>query len=130
MRGCPKDLSRLFVYESCDFDVWKCKKCAGLWFPPKVVSEVIGHPPTPPSQKDPTEQSIVQCPEDRVLLIPIHSHGVEIDLCPKCGGVWLDHGELETILTNKGYSLGGDVAGHLAAEAFGVVLEFIVNALS
>ncbi|HEX3356880.1 MAG TPA: zf-TFIIB domain-containing protein, partial [Tepidisphaeraceae bacterium] len=25
-------------------------------------------------------------------------HGVEIDQCPNCSGVWLDRGELETIL--------------------------------
>jgi Zn-finger nucleic acid-binding protein len=26
------------------------------------------------------------------------THGVEIDLCPRCRGVWLDRGELDRIL--------------------------------
>ncbi len=28
-------------------------------------------------------------------------HGVEIDRCPKCGGVWLDPGELELLTSDK-----------------------------
>jgi len=27
-----------------------------------------------------------------------HRHGVEIDLCPQCRGVWLNRGELDTII--------------------------------
>jgi hypothetical protein len=26
-------------------------------------------------------------------------HGIEIDLCPKCRGIWLDRGELDKIVT-------------------------------
>jgi Zn-finger nucleic acid-binding protein len=29
-------------------------------------------------------------------------NGVEIDQCPNCSGVWLDRGELETILSQSG----------------------------
>jgi Zn-finger nucleic acid-binding protein len=28
----------------------------------------------------------------------VRRHGVEIDICPKCRGVWLDRGELEKLL--------------------------------
>lgn len=41
----------------------------------------------------------MQCP---LCLDPIlderQSHGIEVDVCPNCGGVWLDRGELEKLI--------------------------------
>lgn len=31
-------------------------------------------------------------------LAPTYRHGIEVDVCPRCKGVWLDRGELEKIL--------------------------------
>jgi uncharacterized protein len=33
--------------------------------------------------------------------------GIEIDYCPNCRGVWLDRGELDTILDRTMRTLGG-----------------------
>ena len=38
------------------------------------------------------------CPNCRVDLVMSERRGVEIDYCPKCRGVWLDRGELDTII--------------------------------
>jgi len=38
------------------------------------------------------------CPIDGATLVMTDRHGVEIDYCPKCRGVWLDRGELDKIL--------------------------------
>ena len=38
------------------------------------------------------------CPACRVDLVMSERHGVEIDYCPRCRGVWLDRGELDKIL--------------------------------
>lgn len=38
------------------------------------------------------------CPHCAVELRITNRQGVEIDLCPKCRGVWLDRGELDKIL--------------------------------
>lgn len=32
------------------------------------------------------------------LLVMAERHGIEIDYCPKCRGVWLDRGELDKII--------------------------------
>lgn len=40
----------------------------------------------------------MQCPRCRVDLAMSERHGVEIDYCPKCRGVWLDRGELDKII--------------------------------
>lgn len=37
------------------------------------------------------------CPADGTTLTKEVAHSVIIDRCPKCGGVWLDAGELEVI---------------------------------
>jgi uncharacterized protein len=38
------------------------------------------------------------CPVDGTPLIKIVKNGIEIEYCPTCGGVWLDHGELEKLI--------------------------------
>lgn len=34
------------------------------------------------------------CPKCGVELLASDREGIEIDCCPQCGGIWLDHGEL------------------------------------
>ncbi len=31
-----------------------------------------------------------------------HRHGIEIDMCPRCRGIWLDRGELDKLLDDAG----------------------------
>ena len=40
----------------------------------------------------------MKCPNDDTLLVMTDRHGVEIDYCPTCRGVWLDRGELDKII--------------------------------
>ena len=37
-------------------------------------------------------------PIDQTDLMMTERHGVEIDYCPKCRGVWLDRGEIDKII--------------------------------
>ncbi len=40
----------------------------------------------------------MNCPTDGTTLLMSERHGIEIDYCPQCRGVWLDRGELDKIL--------------------------------
>ena len=40
----------------------------------------------------------MKCPIDGVDLMMSERHGIEIDYCPQCRGVWLDRGELDKII--------------------------------
>jgi Zn-finger nucleic acid-binding protein len=40
----------------------------------------------------------MKCPIDGTELVMSERHGIEIDYCPQCRGVWLDRGELDKIL--------------------------------
>ena len=41
---------------------------------------------------------VMTCPVDGTELKMTERQGVEIDYCPQCRGVWLDRGELDTII--------------------------------
>lgn len=43
----------------------------------------------------------MQCPSCKTLLQRLEFHGVEIDQCRLCRGVWLDHGEVDQIFALK-----------------------------
>jgi Zn-finger nucleic acid-binding protein len=39
----------------------------------------------------------MKCPKDGYDLASSEFHGVQIETCPHCGGMWLDAGELEVV---------------------------------
>ncbi len=41
---------------------------------------------------------LLLCPNCAEGMREIERHGVRIDVCPRCRGVWLDRGELEKLL--------------------------------
>jgi uncharacterized protein len=43
----------------------------------------------------------MNCPVCSNELKVVDREGIEIDLCPKCRGVWLDRGELEKIIARS-----------------------------
>ncbi|HEU4469449.1 MAG TPA: zf-TFIIB domain-containing protein [Flavisolibacter sp.] len=40
----------------------------------------------------------MKCPNCNETLVMADRHGIEIDYCPNCRGVWLDRGELDKIV--------------------------------
>jgi uncharacterized protein len=43
------------------------------------------------------QSHFMKCPKDGYDLASSEYHGVQIETCPHCGGIWLDAGELEVI---------------------------------
>lgn len=41
------------------------------------------------------------CPSCQLQLTVSDRHGIEVDVCPQCRGVWLDRGELDKILERE-----------------------------
>jgi Zn-finger nucleic acid-binding protein len=52
----------------------------------------------------------MNCPRCNTNLTISNTHGIEIDYCPNCRGVWLDRGELEKIL-ERSDSYGSSYTG-------------------
>ena len=40
---------------------------------------------------------LMRCPKDGTLLEPHSHHGVTVEECPSCHGMWLDYGELQAM---------------------------------
>ena len=49
----------------------------------------------------------MNCPVDGAQLPMAERHGVEIDYCPTCRGIWLDRGELDKIIEHVESESGG-----------------------
>ncbi len=59
----------------------------------------------------------MNCPACGIPMKLYEKHGIEIDVCPTCRGVWLDRGELEKILEAEvryGHSLPPHYPGEQA----------------
>lgn len=44
----------------------------------------------------------IACPKCHVTMERLNAGGTEVDRCVKCGGIWLDCGELDRIMKTKG----------------------------
>ncbi len=51
-----------------------------------------------------SEPTRLPCPRCQTTLVSGTRAGVLVDICPACGGVWLDHGELEAAAAEPGES--------------------------
>jgi Zn-finger nucleic acid-binding protein len=51
----------------------------------------------------------MKCPKDGFDLSSSEYHGVQIETCPHCGGMWLDAGELEAVAHEEHHTLLGKV---------------------
>jgi hypothetical protein len=51
----------------------------------------------------------MKCPKDGMDLATIEFHGIKIDQCATCNGVWFDGGEIEQLMNAKNSGLFGKV---------------------
>jgi len=47
------------------------------------------------------ELARMRCPKDGDRLATVREHGVTMEECPTCAGIWLDHTELETLCARE-----------------------------
>jgi hypothetical protein len=56
----------------------------------------------------------MKCPKTGHDLVTTTIHGVQVDSCPVCGGLWLDAGELDTLLAHEEPGFFKKVFGDMA----------------
>lgn len=71
---------------------------ARLGLSPLEAALVAPEPKPSPPPASPSPSGVRHCPLCRVALKRARQHTVEVDFCPLCRGMWLDHGELEQIV--------------------------------
>ena len=104
---CPRDHSMMkeVRLESAFLDV--CEKCGGQFFDTGEMFAAVGIKADPsywdrPETGGSVKDGGADCPRCHhpMLIQDVKYEGdhVEIDRCGKCGGIWLDKGEIEKIM--------------------------------
>ena len=108
---CPRDGSVLESNAVGSAEVFVCGTCHGLWISGYDMASLMRAPYE--SWKLPWVEmfeSGLKYVEDTVpCLCAEHSpmktvtrDGIRVDLCPECGGLWFDGGELEELIRRRG----------------------------
>jgi Zn-finger nucleic acid-binding protein len=106
-----------------------CGRCRGRFLPAEVTERVVVDElgVDRATLKEIAEQFSGQrlaCPGCRASMRPLRLHGVLVDLCFSCGGLWLDGGELRTLSRGRHDELGGHTPPVLVVEpASGAVVD-------
>jgi Zn-finger nucleic acid-binding protein len=95
---CPDDGHLLQPNESTSVPFASCRHCDGLWFTQEAIDKG-GKPKLPPVSKslltNVSTKANRACPQCSVKLNAETVDDVVIDVCPACGGVWLDPDEYQ-----------------------------------
>lgn len=91
----------MLSYQHQGLEVDSCPECFGIWFDreelkeflqrPQLAQRLADAPPTPVS----TPGGERLCPSCRTALTETSLGEVNVDLCFRCRGIWLDQGELD-----------------------------------
>jgi hypothetical protein len=61
----------------------------------------------------------MKCPKDGNDLSSKSFHGVQIERCPYCNGIWLDAGEIDAVVAHEDKGLLGRVLGDVMSTLKG-----------
>jgi len=128
---CPADGSPLEKFTISSVNVEKCPECQGLWFTKGEIHQAEESEGLDEDWLDfdlwsepeafKAERSPRKCPVCRMNLATI-MYGptdVKIDYCMEEHGIWLDHGEFESIID----SLRGEILSKSLPEYISISLE-------
>lgn len=101
---CPRDQTPLIMHQGVGACL--CSSCHGVWFSRAALAACVRQrggsvtaPPAPVHARFSPTLRHLPCPICQPDRLVAHLHeGIEVDSCPRCHGVWLDHGEMERLL--------------------------------
>ncbi len=101
--NCPHDRVPMVPRERHGLSVHACNWCRSLWLPAPSWVELCRLARLPPVSFHTEGKSAVHpqrtCPGCVGLPLLIrHVRTIEVDVCSLCGGVWLDHDEIQRLL--------------------------------
>ncbi len=106
---CPKCSHQMEEMKFAGIDLDSCPFCMGCWLDAEEVSQMTrsrGNAKLKVELTSP-KQGELNCPRCRpAQAMNVGPHvdipTLQLDQCSKCGGVWLDRGELTTLLSHRG----------------------------
>ncbi len=107
---CPVCNDALVIVEFDKIELDTCPDCRGLWFDAQELHQLFEAADIPEHLRH-LEERLEQlphtatrrrCPRCRGRLVPVRAPSdnkeLILDQCPRGHGLWVDHGELETLL--------------------------------
>src|SRR5262245_43240247 len=104
---CPRCIKKMRKQKHPKAVIDHCELCSGSFFDEGEMLAVLGKTADPEiwaraNRKRTPSASDIQCPRchKRMQLHPLGEGELEvdIDLCIQCGGIWLDGGEVDTVM--------------------------------
>jgi Zn-finger nucleic acid-binding protein len=130
-RPCPEDLTPLEVRRIRDLDLDVCPQCAGIYFDEGEVAalqskgaaalhevEAAVEPGSFAIVESPVPKRCPGCQSAMTGYRYRYSSDIRVDGCEKCGGIWIQDGELEKIavhMKTARSTFGGTPAAREAA---------------
>lgn len=105
--NCPRCKEKMAPTNCSCIPANTCLYCNGMWINSESFGRLLNLDPQAPSKHELQKSfelqhdngSKRQCPScSGESLNQIHVHSVELDLCPKCSGLFFDEGEIKNIL--------------------------------
>ncbi|MEM8678763.1 MAG: zf-TFIIB domain-containing protein [Planctomycetota bacterium] len=134
---CPKCVRKSlkpYQVQHTDVLVEACPSCEGVWFDADELNQLLRVATKDLKVPKAAQPTRMTCPQCRVVLqaFDYPQTYVEIDMCPKCHGLWLDKQELTEIkVVRRQLERKGKLETHAPVEGFkGDVLEWINQAIA
>ena len=108
-RVCPRCSDELEERRFGDIPLDGCRGCGGIWFDCQELNTLVRDPQSAlmeierafnPAVFGGGAQGDMLCPRCELPLSPFsfsHTPEVQLDICRKCKGIWLDDGELQKV---------------------------------
>ena len=123
MLHCPRDAHALIQYADENGSLWRCDICSGAFIQSSAISKPAAeHRVAHRSQWD----RGIKCPADATRMRGFLRHGVTMDICALCHGVWLDGDEIEKVV---GHRLPGDSTFDLQ-KFLRTIIVFVVDVIA
>lgn len=132
---CPACSSLLTKDFEIGIELDVCPACGGIWFDDGELrtlmeqgEQAVQHveKEAVPHREQVAKTSERQCPACRIPLDTYcynYSSTVKLDSCRKCGGIWVDNGELDAILACQASNAANADLERSKAEALGAMQE-------
>ena len=114
---CPFDQTLMVAKPIGAYVAHRCENCSGIFLPGEVFREIRASAAfeahrrkTKDAQRPVQHPSEIMCLNDSKPMMSLMFRGVEVDVCPQCFGIWLDHGEFEKISELIGFPQKPDLS--------------------
>lgn len=121
---CPNCGEQLVAFELEGIEIDRCVQCGGTWLDTGEIERIAEFNGLDPrdftralqeaQRKERGRRKCPRCPARLDLLVIPRSTPIELDRCPHGHGVWLDKGEMETLIQDRAATREGVVARFFA----------------